>query len=268
VTEGAVALQIEATPVPPNDAFADASVLAGNVEEEPGEPPFYFAATQGYNWGAGKELGEPGHAGDPGGASVWYTWTAPATGSARLSAQGNWFEPLLAIYGGDSLNALTPLASSASSGIEGVPVTVGQTYWIAVDGTHSSESGEADTASFVLMLTMQLPAGFGQQGSSPGPGSQVLTADTTPPDTRIVKRTLKRMPPIWSFRFASTEPGSTFRCKLDKQSFHDCRSPLRLSSYRPSRHILRVVAVDVAGNVDPSAAVARFNGAARPSARR
>ena len=116
--EGSISLQVEATPPPPNDDFADAAVLPGRIEEEPGAPPFYFASTTGYNWGAGKEPGEPDHAGDPGGASVWYRWTPPATGMARFSAQGNWFKTLISVYEGQSLASLSQLASGESLGVD------------------------------------------------------------------------------------------------------------------------------------------------------
>ncbi|NJM54865.1 MAG: hypothetical protein HC841_02065 [Verrucomicrobiae bacterium] len=39
----------------------------------------------GSNVAAGREPGEPVHAGNPGGRSVWYSWTAPASGHVWLS---------------------------------------------------------------------------------------------------------------------------------------------------------------------------------------
>ncbi len=82
--------------------------------------------------------------------------------------------------------------------------------------------------------------------------------DTTPPDTTISKRVLKRRPPIFVFHFQSTEPGSTFRCKLDRHPFAACASPKTYKHLKPGHHTFKVVAVDAAGNVDPSPAVARF----------
>ena len=40
-------------------------------------PRFYTAHAEGFNWNATKEPGEPAHKGNPGGASVWYSWEAP-----------------------------------------------------------------------------------------------------------------------------------------------------------------------------------------------
>jgi len=103
---------------PPNDEFEDAI---------PVENPFTGqAATDmtiiGYGTaGATKELGEPNHAGDPGGASVWFEWTAPETGSVQISACDASFSPLLAVYVGEELSRLTPVASAVGSAGEGCP---------------------------------------------------------------------------------------------------------------------------------------------------
>src|SRR4051812_37901916 len=67
-------LQLLAQPadqlVPPsNDNFAAAQTVSGN-----------FGCFNGTNVGAANEIGEPLHDNQIGGASVWYKWTAPATG--------------------------------------------------------------------------------------------------------------------------------------------------------------------------------------------
>ena len=76
-TEGEFTLRIEATAAPPNDDFQNAIGLIGNVLGQPGGEQIYRASASGYTWGATKQVGEPRHGGDPGGASVWYTWTPP-----------------------------------------------------------------------------------------------------------------------------------------------------------------------------------------------
>jgi hypothetical protein len=42
-------------------------------------------STAASNDGATKQSGEPDHLGNPGGSSVWYSWTAPASGRVTLS---------------------------------------------------------------------------------------------------------------------------------------------------------------------------------------
>jgi hypothetical protein len=76
---------------PGNDDFEDAFSL--------GSAP--LGGTMGLNGlgntGATKQAGEPDHAGNRGGTSVWFTWKAPESGSAQLSACGATFQTLLAV---------------------------------------------------------------------------------------------------------------------------------------------------------------------------
>jgi hypothetical protein len=84
-------------------------------------------------------------------------------------------------------------------------------------------------------------------------------ADTDPPET-----TIKKAPPTSlqrttvGFRFVSDEPGSTFRCKLDRGAFRPCVSGRRYRHLTEGKHRFQVVAVDAAGNADPTSARARF----------
>ena len=61
------------------------------------------ATATGTNVGATKQAGEPNHAGNAGGASVWYKWTAPVTGTATVSTAGSNFDTLLGVYKGTSV---------------------------------------------------------------------------------------------------------------------------------------------------------------------
>jgi hypothetical protein len=60
-----------------------------------------------------------------------------------------------------------------------------------------------------------------------------------------------------SFAFNASEPGSSFRCKLDRRPWHPCHSP-RAYSVLPGRHAFRVYAIDAAGNRDRTPALFRF----------
>jgi Ca2+-binding RTX toxin-like protein len=85
--------------------------------------------------------------------------------------------------------------------------------------------------------------------------------DITPPRTRfgahppklLTGKARRRV----SFRFASNEAGSRFRCRLDRAPFRACTSP-RTYMVRPGRHTFGVVAIDRAGNVDPTPALFHF----------
>lgn len=258
--EGTFDLQLKTTPTPSNDDFANAQVLTGSIEEEEGaEFAFYWASARGYNWNATKEEGEPDHAGDPGGASVWYSWTAPGSGPVSISACGG--RPfVLAVYSGDSVGALSPAGSNDFACSVSFSADAGTIYRIAVDGQFDEASGSPALGSFSVSVSMHLPPS--QLIVDPPPptstGAPAAQPDATPPDTEIFKSVLKRRPPIFVFRFHSNEPESTFRCSLDTKPFKVCGAWRSFSHPIPGRHRLRVYAVDPAGNKDPTPAVAHF----------
>jgi len=61
-----------------------------------------------------------------------------------------------------------------------------------------------------------------------------------------------------SFSFSSSEPSSTFECRLDGNSFGGCLSPKSYSGLTDGPHTFEVRAKDVAGNVDASPATWSF----------
>jgi hypothetical protein len=116
---------------PANDNFSAAEILQDR-----------FGYTDGDNTEATKEFGEPNHAGNPGGASVWYTWTAPHSGRMTLSLCYSEFDTLLAVYTGDQLIDLQQVAADDNGCGEGSRVTfttsAEATYRIAVDGANGA----------------------------------------------------------------------------------------------------------------------------------
>jgi hypothetical protein len=133
VDGGEYSLGLQFTPAPKNDDFAHPFPLRG-------ERTRVLAS----NAGATRQPGEPNHLGNPGGSSVWYAWTAPASGRVTLSptempvyappssaSLASWsmtitvvgpapclnespqtplptFFPLFAAYRGSSVDSLTP----------------------------------------------------------------------------------------------------------------------------------------------------------------
>ena len=114
---------------PPNDDFANRIVLSGLV-----------VATAGQNTNATKEAGEPNHAGAKGGKSVWWAWTAPASGTVTISTAGSSFDTVLGLYTGSTVSSLTEVASNddesgnTSTSLIVTNVVGGTAYAIAVDG--------------------------------------------------------------------------------------------------------------------------------------
>jgi hypothetical protein len=114
--------------VPSNDKFGAAATITSAQ-----------GTTNGTNIRATKETGEPNHVGNAGGASVWYSWTAPSSGSVTIDTIGSTFDTVLAVYTGSSVGSLASVASdhdSAGNGASRVTfaATSGTTYRIAVDG--------------------------------------------------------------------------------------------------------------------------------------
>ena len=53
-----------------------------------------------------------------------------------------------------------------------------------------------------------------------------------------------------TFLFESSEPNSTFRCRIDRRRFRRCHSPFTAKRLHPGVHTFRVKAVDATGNAD------------------
>jgi hypothetical protein len=149
-----VALPASAAP-PANDNFASASTLGGSS-----------ATVIATNVEATKEAGEPDHAGDPGGHSLWWRFTAPKTGGVTIDTCGTdtgiVVDTLLSVYTGAGVSALSPVKSNDNSihddlcGLIGSSLTFvateGQVYSIAVDG----KGGDTGEIKLVLQPTLAL----------------------------------------------------------------------------------------------------------------
>ena len=129
---------------PENDAFDAAIELTGRSD-----------AASGSNKDATKEPGEPNHADELGGASVWFHWTAPGTGETTIETCGSDFDTLLAAYTGNAVNALTKVASNDDACTFGSSITFtaeeAETYRIAIDGV------DGETGLFSLQLRLAPP---------------------------------------------------------------------------------------------------------------
>jgi Right handed beta helix region len=94
------------------------------------------------------------------------------------------------------------------------------------------------------------------KGKKPGKGKGKAGKDKTAPQTTILKKKIKGR--AAKFRFVSSEPGSTFECKLDKKKFKPCRSPKKYKRLKPGKHVFQVRAIDAAGNRDKTPATRKF----------
>jgi Fibronectin type III domain/PASTA domain/Divergent InlB B-repeat domain len=127
---GSITLHVHQAPPPANDDFASPIVLGSTPATRTGDT----------NDGATLQAGETDTvAGGPGGASVWYRWTAPASGVVTLDTASSSFDTLLAVYTGSSVGALTEVASNDDvkvppTSLVRFDATSGTTYRIRVDG--------------------------------------------------------------------------------------------------------------------------------------
>ena len=171
-----VALSVEQAPA--NDKFQDAIAL-----------PQSSGNTSGTNVGATKEAGEPNHAGQPGGRSVWWRWTAPSAGPASFDTLGSGLDTVLAAYTGNSVSDLVQIAANDNApGTTRSRITFttvqGQTYYIAVDGV-------AGTAGQIILnwafgqdvvqpgdITVTPDSGFAASGPAGGPFTPSSTVYT------------------------------------------------------------------------------------------
>ena len=92
------------------------------------------------------EPGEPNHGSIPD-RTVWYSWTAPETGTAVFNTRESNFDTVLAAYTGTTITGLTQLASNDQFNATDqsritFPVVAGTVYRLAVDG-FGSTSGTA-----------------------------------------------------------------------------------------------------------------------------
>src|SRR5215218_1171150 len=138
-------LSAPAAAAPDNDAFSAAQALSGRET---------FAS--GNNDQASKEAGEPNHAGQPGGASIWYAWTAPAAGRTTVSTCAtSSLDTVLAVYTGASVSALTEMAANDNAcGLQSrvsFHAAEGTTYRIAIDGV------DGDTGDVEIALRLSPP---------------------------------------------------------------------------------------------------------------
>ncbi len=96
---------------------------------------------------------------------------------------------------------------------------------------------------------------FNVEGSPP---TRRFTVDTVAPDTRFTKKAPKRLfRKKVKFKFASSEAGARFQCKLDRRPWRSCGSTFKFGVKR-GKHTILVRAVDKAGNTDKTPARYKF----------
>jgi hypothetical protein len=249
-----LALQ-QSVPAPANDNFASAETLPSDAIGD---------ETTGYTWFATSEPGEPDHAGESNGESVWFRWTAPAPGTVSFDTCGPDFDPLqfdtvLAAYVGSSVNNLVGVASNDDAagcsdfGSRIVfPVTPGVTYSVAVAGfdvdAFPEEAGWFWIRVGFLRALPQCPA----CNAPPGVHANIR---------KIKVDSQRRIAKVY---FGGDRPDARFLCQLDNGKARVCRSPVVFGKNKTwprlsvGRHTVRVTGVDPQGREETAPPTRHF----------
>jgi hypothetical protein len=214
----------------PNDYFTNRTVLVGtNIS---------ILATNTF---ATKEPGEPNHAGNPGGKSLWWSWVAPVDGTVTINTDGSTFDTLLAVYTGSSVSNLVHVAANDNEDTRSFQSRVsfqavaGTPYQIAVDGFNG------DSGTVVLNLKF-VPDTKGPKVTfvSPASGGKVTNSTVT-------------------VKGNATDPSgiSTVQCRLENANGTNAYQTATGTSHwsivftnlAPGPNTVRALAYDSAGNV-------------------
>ncbi len=91
------------------------------------------------------------------------------------------------------------------------------------------------------------------------PARRSFKVDSTAPQTKLEKpRKKKTTKKKVKVKFSSSEPDSTFECRVDSKPFEECTSPYKATHLRPGKHKIQVRATDPVGNTDLSPATAKI----------
>jgi hypothetical protein len=168
---------------PANDNFAAATAISG-----PGATG--TVTVTGFNSLSTVETGEPTHASNATtlGHTVWWKWTAPASGAVTVDTAGSYFDTTMGVYTGTSVASLATLGTNddvpnaAGSTTHNTwstvsfTATTGITYYIAVNG-YDNDGGGAETGGIILNLTFA-PSGGTLATITAQPLGQTVTAGT------------------------------------------------------------------------------------------
>lgn len=162
---------------PTNDAFSSPFLLSGSSGK-----------AAGVSLLATKENGEPNHADNAGGHSVWWRWTAPAAGQVSLDTHGSGFDTLLAVYVGNSVSALQKVVANdndneAADGTSSAlfQAKVETEYRIALDGANDAAGSPVINWSLNTAAKANLALGITGSSSGPDTSSHAITVSNAGP---------------------------------------------------------------------------------------
>ena len=131
-------------PVPANDEFVDAEELYG-IE----------GVAEGSNVNATAETGELLNDEYGSASTVWYRWTAPATGTAWFDTYGSDFDTVMGVLSDDGdVLTVNDDGDDVTTSVVSFEATAGTQYWISVGGY----SAAAGNISLFWYIDLPVPA--------------------------------------------------------------------------------------------------------------
>ena len=134
------------------------------------------------------------------------------------------------------------------------------TFQCQIDGSGSSRAAARSRRRPWPTACTRSPSGARIRSSTSRAArpTRSFTVDTVAPDTRFIKKAPKRFyKQKVKFKFASSEAGARFQCKLDRRAWRSCGSTFKFGVKR-GKHIILVRSVDKAGNTDKTPARYKF----------
>jgi hypothetical protein len=205
--------------------------------------------------------GGPGGGGSPSAGSSTAVSSSP--GSPGSVGSGTPVKPHIHTSPGSISNSTAPVVMGDAQGAESVLVYASTNCGGApVAGGSAGQLSTGFQVSVPLNAVTSFTAAAVVGQHSACSEAITYTEDSTAPRTRVTMgpgvKTRKRKV---SFRFDDVTvdpPGTTYACKVDKKKWRPCTSPLHVKHLRYGRHLVKIRATDLAGNVEPKPVKRRF----------
>lgn len=181
-------------------------------------------------------------------------------GTDTVGADYGWFIDDPRIYTCDAVGPDTTIISGAKAFTKDRTPTfaftaaeAGSTFRCSVDGSSPVACTSPYTVAALADGTHTFAVAAADKGGNAdaSPATRTFTVDKKKPKTFMARRPAPRKAKENTayFRFVSNEKGVTFKCKLDKGKYKSCK-PKSSFTVKPGQHVLRVKAIDRAGNQD------------------
>jgi hypothetical protein len=180
----------------------------------------------------------------------------------------------------DCSGEVAAFGTATQLGGSGIAVTIAASSTTSFRATATDENGDTSTCSGPVTYTQEnappLPppppplggepssgGGTSSGSASAGPGTRSKgggIANVTP-HTRITfapagKTRVRR--PVFRFTDSTEQAGTSFQCKVDRQGWRGCGSPVKLKRLNPGKHVFMVRAINAVGEMEPAPQTRRF----------